>query len=415
MDSSMESYKRQAMGSLQVVKLFLDELKGLGIYDDSIIFVMGDHGIFEETLNIQGAAPLLLIKKCNSHGIMEISDVPVSLSDIPATVFSELGFEGEFSGEDIFSLTESTNRTRTYYFYNWFSPGFADWSKEYLPPMKKYLISGPVYLEDSWHMTDDVFTYEPDEDLTIEWQAGFSVPQVGPEGPWVWGSSEGKMVLINNTTEERRCIFSGAFSTGYDEPANLSIKGDLMNENIVIDRYGYDFRKEILVTPGQHYIDFLCDAREFDLPDCPSSFVFKVEYFKISECTADGALSTSDLLQRWTDGFSFLEGNSGGNWRWCSSQGTLVLTNTSNQDREYRMSATFWTGYPDPANLVIESSLFADNLTINNAEYMYSKEFILPPGRHLVHLTCDAKMVDAPGDPRTMVFCVGHFQITEGD
>jgi hypothetical protein len=150
---------------------------------------MGDHGIFEETLNIQGAAPLLLIKKCNSHGIMEISDVPVSLSDIPATVFSELGFEGEFSGEDIFSLTESTNRTRTYYFYNWFSPGFADWSKEYLPPMKKYLISGPVYLEDSWHMTDDVFTYEPDEDLTIEWHAGFSVPQVGPEGPWVWGSS----------------------------------------------------------------------------------------------------------------------------------------------------------------------------------------------------------------------------------
>jgi len=282
MDNSRESYKRQARGSLQVVKLFLNELKNLGIYDNSMIFIMGDHGIFKATLNIQSAVPLLLVKKYNSRGTMEVSEVPVSLSDIPVTVFSELGFEGEFHGEDIFSLNESTNRTRTYCFYNWASPGFSDWSKDYLPPIKKYLISGPAYLKNSWHMTDGTFIYKTDGDLTIEWESGFSVPQGGSGNTWVWGSSEGEMVLINNTTEERRCIFSCVFSTGYDEPANLSIEGDLINEDILIDRYRYDFRKEILVTPGRHYIDFLCDAREFDLPNSPSSFVFKVEYFKIS-------------------------------------------------------------------------------------------------------------------------------------
>jgi hypothetical protein len=414
MDNSMESYERQAKGSLKVVKLFLDELKDLGVYDNSMVLIMGDHGIFHETLDIRGASPLLLVKKYNSSGDMEVSNAPASLPDVPATVFSELGLEGQFSGEDIFDLDGSTNRTRTYYFYDWFSSGFADWSKEYLPPMKKYLISGPVYLEDSWRMSDEVFIYEPDEDLTIEWQAGFSVPKVGPEGPWVWGSSNGTMVIVNNTTEERRCIFSAAFSTGYDEPANLSIKGDLIDENLVVDRYGYDFRKEILVTPGRHYVDFLCDARQLDLPDSPSSFVFKVEYFKISEYTSDAPPPVSDLLIRWTDGFSFLEeDSSGGNWRWCSSQGTLVLTNTSDEDMEYRMSATFWTGYPDPANLVIESALFSDDLTVNNAAYGYVKEFVLPPGRHVIHFTCDAEKVDAPSDWRTMVFCVGGFRITE--
>jgi len=416
MDSSIESYKRQAMGSLQVVKLFLDELKNLDIYDNSMLLIMGDHGIFDETLNIQSANPLLLIKKYDSRGAMEVSEAPVSLSDIPATIFCELGFEGEFSGENIFGLEESTNRTRTYYFYNWASPGFADWSKDYLPPIKEYLVSGSVYLASSWHMTEDVFTYGPDEDFTIKWQAGFSVPKEGSEGAWVWGSSNATMVLVNNTTEERRCILSGIFSTGYDEPANLSIKGDLINENIVIDRYGYDFREEILITPGQHYIDFLCDAREVDLPDSPSTFVFKAEYFKISEYTSDAAISTSDLLVRWIDGFSFLEeDSSGGNWRWCSSQGILVLTNASNQTRECKISAKFFTGYPDPANLVIESTLFSDNLTINNAGYDYMKEFILPPGRHLIHFSCDAKRVDAPGAPRVMVFYVRGFQVTEDE
>jgi hypothetical protein len=414
MDDSMESYKRQAMGSLKVVELFLDKLKKIGVYDNSMIFVMGDHGIFKKTVNIQSASPLLLIKKYNSRGNMTTSEIPVSLSDIPATVFSEVGVKGEFDGENIFGLNEATRRERKYYFYNWASPGFADWSKNYLPPIKKYLVSGPACLQSSWQMTNEILSYTLDEDVTVKWQAGFSVPQKDPHNAWVWGSSRATMVLMNNTAEERRYIFSSVFSTGYSEAANLSMKGDLINEDIVIDRYGYNFRKEILIAPGRHYIDFLCDAREIDLPDTPSPFVFKVEHFKISDCTSIADLSTDDLLLHWGDGFSVLEKNSTDNWRWCSKHGVLVLTNTSKETRKYGISATFFTGYPVSANIVIESSLFADRLSVNNAGCDYMKQFILPPGRHIIHFTCDAKRVEAPDDPRFLVFRIANFRIREG-
>ncbi|UCE98352.1 MAG: hypothetical protein JSV74_03255, partial [Dehalococcoidia bacterium] len=135
-----DAYERQAKASLKITNLFLEELKRLEIFDNSMIFIIADHGIRGDVQS--SAHPLFLVKKYNNQGQMTVSDAPISLSDIPITIFSELSLEGDFIGESIFDLTESSSRERRFLFYNWND----NWSNDYLPTMKEFIISDFVWL-----------------------------------------------------------------------------------------------------------------------------------------------------------------------------------------------------------------------------------------------------------------------------
>jgi hypothetical protein len=115
----------------------------------------------------------------------------------------------------------------------------------------------------------------------------------------------------------------------------------------------------------------------------------------------------------WWDGFSLLEKTREYNWRWCSSQGTMIINNHSNKDKLFTISALFFTGYPELSNLMIESTPVNENLQINNSGYIYEKEIVVPPGKNVIKFSCDAKRVDAPADPRYLVFCTRNFKLIE--
>jgi hypothetical protein len=117
----------------------------------------------------------------------------------------------------------------------------------------------------------------------------------------------------------------------------------------------------------------------------------------------------------WQGGFSTLEGTTEHNWRWCSQQGTLVLNNTSHKTKKFVINATFFTGYPELSDLNITSTLFTENLKINSSGYNYQKEITIPPGRYVIIFSCDAKRLDAPKDPRYLVFNITNFHIVESN
>jgi hypothetical protein len=121
-------------------------------------------------------------------------------------------------------------------------------------------------------------------------------------------------------------------------------------------------------------------------------------------------------LLEWEDGFwGALEGGAENSWRWCSSEGTLIINNTSNTERTFVMSARFSTGYPELSNLTIESSLVNENLQINNSGYRYEKEITVPPGSHAIKFSCDAERVESTLDPRYLVFRIDNFEMVEID
>lgn len=171
LEVTRENYERQAKGTLQLVNMFFEKLKDLGIYENTMILVLSDHGFGIEVEEdeygendssgstventVKGRAlSLLLVKPFMSAGKLRISDAPVSLSDVAKTVVSELGLESEIPGVSIFDVKASDIRDRRYLFHTWEKGG---WSWIYLPPMREYVISGRSWLDKSWHSTNKLY------------------------------------------------------------------------------------------------------------------------------------------------------------------------------------------------------------------------------------------------------------------
>jgi hypothetical protein len=138
LEYTRENYLGQAKCLLGLVDRFLSKLKEQGVYDRSMVFVIGDHGVVLEKLGIyiekdpgqwhveneenllmkirQAAIPLLLVKRISaSQPEMNISDAPAAMADIPCTVFAELGINNDAPGSSLFALRENQLRLRPFY------------------------------------------------------------------------------------------------------------------------------------------------------------------------------------------------------------------------------------------------------------------------------------------------------------
>ncbi|MBN2345603.1 MAG: sulfatase-like hydrolase/transferase [Candidatus Aminicenantes bacterium] len=168
------NWKRIVRGELKLVRIFFSLLADHGLFDRSLILLMGDHGhprgqlgrVFPERWKhdpggpgtvpdtvIAAANPLLLAKPFHSRGGLEISDAPVSLGDIAKTVFSELRIAADCPGESIFTVPETAARPRWFYFYTWTRD---DWRNWYLPPFSEFRVDGHSWLRSSWRATGRV-------------------------------------------------------------------------------------------------------------------------------------------------------------------------------------------------------------------------------------------------------------------
>jgi len=70
----------QVRGALRIVSRYLQKLKDLGVYDNTTVFVMADHGYLEYEMGEY--LPLLMIKRAGESHPFEISDEPLSYASI---------------------------------------------------------------------------------------------------------------------------------------------------------------------------------------------------------------------------------------------------------------------------------------------------------------------------------------------
>ncbi len=156
-----ENVLQQADCGFQAVLDVFSRMKELGIYDDSLIILMADHGAWVrldgfdpqnesdaiDSMSAAMAVPLLAIKRSNDTGEYRVSNAPTSITDLPATVAAALGLEGQFPGIDAFTLPDSQPRERRHYKYfygeNRNAPG-------YLNKMHEVIVNGSVYDHEAW-------------------------------------------------------------------------------------------------------------------------------------------------------------------------------------------------------------------------------------------------------------------------
>ena len=168
----------------------VEQLKKHGIYNNSMIFIVGDHGAFSQGHGVRDeiytgclnasfsssnfslsnwrvvaeGTPLVLMKPFNSEGELAVSDAPVALGDIPRTIVSELQLPDTFHGQSILSVSESDLRERKFFRYLPSEEGQRYYhNKDFLSPLGEYSIIGHSWLITSWRATANI--YEPGKGL----------------------------------------------------------------------------------------------------------------------------------------------------------------------------------------------------------------------------------------------------------
>jgi hypothetical protein len=112
------TYSQNIEASFTIVSEYLNKLKECGVYDNSAIIVMSDHG-FNEMDNPMGRLhPIFFAKGFGEQkDTLSFDDAPVSFEDFQEAVAK---LEQGNTGDDIFSWKEGDERDRKCYvrFYN---------------------------------------------------------------------------------------------------------------------------------------------------------------------------------------------------------------------------------------------------------------------------------------------------------
>jgi phosphoglycerol transferase len=110
------------------------------------------------------------------------------------------------------------------------------------------------------------------------------------------------------------------------------------------------------------------------------------------------------LLLRWGSGCYGLEAPADRpSFRWCQRTGELQIINGASTPRPATLSMTLVPA-STPARWTVTGVLLGDELTLTAAGTPYTRRILVPPGTHTLRMTATNPPVDAPGDPRTMVW-----------
>ena len=142
---------KQCRGSLTIVSEYLQQMKELGVYDDSTIIITADHGYWQFYEDMTGpTCPLLLVKPAGADNVAyTVSNVPTGHMDLSATIIDSIGGDASEYGTPIYEVTDE-DRTRYYDATEGGYTGIVEWE-----------INGEALNYDNWSLTGHTW---PDPD-----------------------------------------------------------------------------------------------------------------------------------------------------------------------------------------------------------------------------------------------------------
>lgn len=112
--SDADKQKKQLIGTLKIFENYIEELKESGVYDNTTIIYVADHG-FENRYN-----PLLMVKRKNEkHKELVVNNAPISLVEDFIPTIMNIATNSKKFGKDIYDYKEDEHRSRrinNYYF-----------------------------------------------------------------------------------------------------------------------------------------------------------------------------------------------------------------------------------------------------------------------------------------------------------
>ncbi|GEM_PF-557933 len=259
-------YVGQSATAVSIVVRLVERLKALGVYENSTLVVVADHGGGDYDAGVRtagvvpaesrdpgldnipvqhhaSALPLVLVKPSGAVGPMSVSDRPVSIGDVAeilqGAVEGELPLEAR-GGDD----QAASAAPRPYYFYR-----HQGWSGDYLPPMTAYELRGHAWDAGRWIATGEVLNppgtsagssvYHPGE------RVGFDNLDTDAWLVSGWAGNRSGGAWTNARQARLRVPVAAATGASRSEPAELRLwlhpflaKGRLERQSLVLKLAG---------------------------------------------------------------------------------------------------------------------------------------------------------------------------------
>ncbi len=229
------TYISQGKACLNIISEYLEQLKRMNIYDQTMVIVTADHG------SSWGTFPIFMIKGFGEHGIFQISESPISHSDLIPIVSNSIN-PGQAHTDDIDYKIGRNNTKRNYYWYQWDN----SWDKDYLPDIIEYEVNDQkeLYQTGNRYTSLGLETFSPyayelgteiisiDSDPHQYFQSGLSNMEGNEEYYWVWTWGKSGQILLNIEGASDNLIGEFIFSNIYAPPQRLLIRS---GEKILYD------------------------------------------------------------------------------------------------------------------------------------------------------------------------------------
>jgi phosphoglycerol transferase len=113
-------------------------------------------------------------------------------------------------------------------------------------------------------------------------------------------------------------------------------------------------------------------------------------------------LALHPIVFRWHGGFYPLEERSHTKVHWCNREGELHLENDTALTRTVSIQMRLAAARP-PAHLYIDGFL-SGTVNLDGEATRFARTIDVPPGYHIIRFRSDGGRLDAPGDPRALVW-----------
>jgi len=185
-DQKRESALRIAAHVNKMLADFASKLQEVGIYDQTDIFIVADHGLYHDSKSVVfgkfapdttehdtpplddfvkkcRGIPLFLYKPANATGPMGISKTPVCLTDVLPTItdIAAVEIKEKLDGVSIRTLQEDTARIRRHF------TSEAHRTRSVIPDYEFY-VSGFSWYDSSWTYTGDCHTLNAIERIPLD-------------------------------------------------------------------------------------------------------------------------------------------------------------------------------------------------------------------------------------------------------
>ncbi|MGN0157334.1 MAG: sulfatase-like hydrolase/transferase [Lachnospiraceae bacterium] len=151
-DAEDVSLEETARAMFKMLNRYFDKMKAEGIYDNSVIIIMADHGAIEYPGGNQKLCPLLLVKGIGEEHDFTVSDSPVSYADL------QKGYHNLLNGTNPDNIFEVQDENCIRYFY------LADWlgrplgNSDYSEDFTEYSLTGDAFESTMVEKTGKVYS-----------------------------------------------------------------------------------------------------------------------------------------------------------------------------------------------------------------------------------------------------------------